>query len=440
MNRAITVIGLGFGDEGKGSIVDYLVREHDATTVVRFNGGAQAAHNVVTPDGRHHTFAQFGSGTFVDGVRTYLGPDVLVNPLNLFIENEHLIEVGVTDALDRLTIHPMAPLTTPFHVAANRLRELARGVGRHGSCGLGIGETKMDVLAGQALRAQHLDVDSLRVSLQAIQTRKRLEMLGGGPWHGSLEFLDEAQESWRVLNDKDVVEDTAEVFRTLAESVDIHELELEGTVIFEGAQGVLLDEAFGFQPYTTWSDCTTFRARRIIDDYPTGYWDEDTTIGVMRAYGTRHGPGPFPTYSAELTLQLPDEHNQFGEWQLNFDVGFTDLALANYALRAAGGIDHLAVTCMDRIEKLSKWRLCHDYLDPHDEVWRPFCAEVPTFDRQERVARSLMLAEPRYVEIDNPGILPELIAHYLGVPVGIVSHGPKAEDKRTLELTAPWLL
>src|ERR671935_3045894 len=102
---AIILGGLGYGDEGKGATVDFLARTEPVHTVVRFNGGPQAGHNVVTPDGRHHTFSQFGSAAFVPGVLTYLARPVLVNPLNAFREAEHLRAVGVPDAFDRLVVH-----------------------------------------------------------------------------------------------------------------------------------------------------------------------------------------------------------------------------------------------------------------------------------------------------------------------------------------------
>src|SRR5215212_9182933 len=142
--RAIILSGLGFGDEGKGSWTDFLARTEPVHTVVRFNGGAQAGHNVVTPDRRHHTFAQLGSGSFVRGVNTHLSRFMLVNPLRLLHEADELRALGVPDALSRLTVDRGAPVTTPFQVAANRLRELARGDARHGSCGMGIGETMAD--------------------------------------------------------------------------------------------------------------------------------------------------------------------------------------------------------------------------------------------------------------------------------------------------------
>jgi len=145
----VIVVDLGYGDAGKGTVVDWLcsprgglARGGEAVrTVVRFNGGAQAGHNVVTADGRQHTFAQFGSGTFTSGVRTHLSRFMLVDPLALAAEAGHLAALGVPDALARLTVDRDALLTTPYHRAANQVRELARGLDRHGSCGMGIGET-----------------------------------------------------------------------------------------------------------------------------------------------------------------------------------------------------------------------------------------------------------------------------------------------------------
>ncbi|HIB66122.1 MAG TPA: adenylosuccinate synthetase, partial [Phycisphaerales bacterium] len=141
MVKAIIVVDLGFGDSGKGTITDALVRQTDAAWVVRFNGGAQAGHAVVTEDGREHIFSQFGAGTFVPGVRTYLSRFMVLHPGGLLREAEVLEGKGVENALSRVVIDPRARVITPFHQAANRLREILRGDERHGSCGLGVGET-----------------------------------------------------------------------------------------------------------------------------------------------------------------------------------------------------------------------------------------------------------------------------------------------------------
>lgn len=144
--QAIIVVDLGFGDSGKGTIVDYLTRREHAHTVIRFNGGAQAVHNVVTPDGRDHAFAQFGSGMFVSNVHTHLSQFMMVNPIAMEREEEHLRQLGITDAFARTTIDGDALITTPFHKAVNRIKELVRGNTRHGSSGVGIGDTMSDFI------------------------------------------------------------------------------------------------------------------------------------------------------------------------------------------------------------------------------------------------------------------------------------------------------
>ncbi len=164
VNGHVIVVDLGYGDAGKGTIVDWLcARAADAAraagnasdrpvqAVVRFNGGAQAAHHVLARGTRQraraHPFAQFGSGTFTPGTRTFLSRFMLVDPLALVAEAEHLSELGVRDPFGLVAIDRDALLTTPYHRAANQAREAARGDGRHGSCGLGIGETASYALA-----------------------------------------------------------------------------------------------------------------------------------------------------------------------------------------------------------------------------------------------------------------------------------------------------
>ena len=143
--RVSIVVDLGFGDAGKGLVTDALVRRDGAGLVVRYNGGAQAGHNVVTREGQHHTFAQFGAGSFVPGVRTFLAHPFVLHPTALLVEGDLLRARGVGDIFERLRVSERARVITPFHQAMNRLRELARGEARHGSCGVGVGETVQDL-------------------------------------------------------------------------------------------------------------------------------------------------------------------------------------------------------------------------------------------------------------------------------------------------------
>jgi adenylosuccinate synthase len=145
VNGHAIVVDLGYGDAGKGTIVDWLcaqsardardapdARARQVQAVVRFNGGAQAAHHVLGPGGQPHAFAQFGSGTFTPGTRTFLSRFMLVDLLALVAEGEHLLSLGAPDPFGLLAIDSDAPLTTPYHRAANRAREEARETGRHG--------------------------------------------------------------------------------------------------------------------------------------------------------------------------------------------------------------------------------------------------------------------------------------------------------------------
>src|SRR5271157_4804463 len=138
---ALLVAGMAFGDEGKGSIVDALVRAYQSDLVVRYNGGAQAAHNVVTEHGQHHTFAQFGSGTFYPTCRTYLSRFVLINPVSMMNEEKALRGMEpspIYDAWSRLYIDPDCVVITPYQKAVNRLEESWRvgAYGAHGSTGM----------------------------------------------------------------------------------------------------------------------------------------------------------------------------------------------------------------------------------------------------------------------------------------------------------------
>src|SRR5690349_24164707 len=121
MTQHVAVVDLGYGDAGKGTIVDWLCANESVEAVIRFNGGAQAGHNVVTPDGRHHTFSQFGSGAFNPHVKTYLSRHVVIHPTALLIEGDILEAKRVQDPFSRLRLSDQALVITPFHQAANRI-------------------------------------------------------------------------------------------------------------------------------------------------------------------------------------------------------------------------------------------------------------------------------------------------------------------------------
>lgn len=358
--KAILLAGLAYGDEGKGSVADYLVRRELATAVVRYNGGAQAAHRVVLPCGKAHVFAQFGSGTLVPKVRTHLSRFMLVEPLGLMREEEHLRNLGITDAFDRLTIDAEAPVITPFHIATNRLLEASRGANRHGSCGLGIGETVEDIkeLGDLVLRVKDLSKLS--------QTQEKLEETRKRKLAKIEDLIPKISPSMhlhlQLLQNYQAASGYAERYRHFATKIQIvpgsylEHLTQTGVLVFEGAQGLLLDPSFGTPPHVTKTDITFNNAFTLLSE--VGYSHPVRKVGVVRAYHTRHGNGPFPTFDAELSTILADAANKDHDWQGKFKVGYFDADQTAYAIKSLGGIDELAITCLDRLSETPKpWKI-----------------------------------------------------------------------------------
>jgi adenylosuccinate synthase len=438
MQHAFLTVDLGFGDAGKGSIVDFLARAHDAHTVVRYNGGAQAGHRVVTAGAqpREHVFAQFSSGTLA-GAATHLSRFMLLDPLAMVAEEQHLRAIGVQDAFGRTTIDERALVITPFQRAVNRLKELARGAGRHGSCGMGIGETMVDWLehGERALFAGDLaKPDALHAKLAFLH---EINLAKARALRADLPGDEAAAREWGLLA-SDWAEWLIDSYRDFAGQACIvpgghlHSiLRRPGTVVFEAAQGVLLDEWNGFHPYTTWSTTTLENAELLLKE--AGYAGDLTRIGITRAYATRHGAGPLVTEDAELTQALPDACNITGAWQQGFRIGWLDLVMLRYALDVTSPLDYLAVTCLDRLAELPKIQVCRRYAYDTFTLDRIARAPAPyALDYQEQLTNNLARCRPLLEVIPDTSALLDLLAAELGVSVRLVSHGPAAEDKRFL--------
>jgi adenylosuccinate synthase len=457
--QAVLIADLSYGDAGKGSIVDYLTRQHQAHTVVRYNGGAQAAHNVVEESGKHHTFAQFGSGTLIPGTRTHLSHFMLVHPLSMLKEEQHLRSIGIEDAFQRTSIDEAALIITPFQQSANRLHEIARAQERHGSCGMGIGETMQDFLAygSQVLFARDLPHRAtVRKKLHFLRDLKlgQLERI-----QNQLPDTEQVRKELNSLYDPAIIDDCADLyqhFAGLAAIVDARYfsrlLAQPGTIIFEGAQGVLLDEWYGFHPYTTWSTTTFQNAEQLLQEH--AYSHAVTRIGVLRAYATRHGAGPLVTEDETLAALLPEAHNGNNPWQHAFRVGYLDLVATQYALKVAGQVDSLAVTHLDRLDRLPAWKLCTAYhysgreedLSPYFAVQGATITQInvcrpANLAHQESLTQRLWHCTPHYHSVSPDSSLHSrkkkedthqylaLLAHHLQRPITIASFGPTASEK-----------
>lgn len=437
--KATIVVGLGFGDEGKGTMVDALCRAvSEAPLVIRFNGGHQAAHNVITPDGRHHTFAQFGSGSLVPNVRTLISSHALFEPFALLKEAEHLEDLGLRKPLDSHAIDRRAMLVTPFHRAANRIREALRS-DRHGSCGLGIGEAMADRLSPEPLALFAGDLqkfEKLEKTLSALQERKAAELLP------KLEFLTHEPElpaELSLLRDPKAPKLVAEKLREAAkplkilDEVQLRKWTADAPLIFEGAQGVLLDEWYGFHPHTTWSTTTTANAESILREL--GWEGEVTRLGVLRSYHSRHGAGPFPSEDKALSAAMPDAHNGLGPWQGTFRLGHFDRVLARYALDVCP-VDALALTHLDRLEEARglghEIKMARSY-DWHGEEMSKIelKSRLEDLDFQEALGQRLSGVRPILVDLpQEQNEFIEKIESELELPIRWLSEGPSAREKR----------
>ena len=326
--KATIIVDLGFGDAGKGRITDLLA--NPGSLVVRYNGGAQAAHNVIH-NGRHHTFSQFGSGTF-RGAATFLSEYMLVEPLGFILEASALRDY---DVLRKTTVHPQCKITTPWHALANQAKERNRRAERHGSCGIGIGETVNAANHGYSLTVEDVKYGTIKHITDKC-TALRHFLLDQTP-HNYLDFsYSYTWHEWQVS-------DFVHALASFRDAVNVHpepDLNRYDNVIFEGAQGILIDEKYGAAPYHTWSNCTTGNAEKLCAEWGL----EPYRLGVTRTYMVRHGAGPLPSEVRTMSFK---EHNMGSMWQGAPRYGHMDLGLIKYAVACNGGVDGLAVTWLD---------------------------------------------------------------------------------------------
>jgi adenylosuccinate synthase len=434
--KIFIAVGLSFGDEGKGTCTDALVRRNGADLVVRYNGGPQASHAVYDGD-TVHRFSQFGSGTFVPGCRTLLGRHMLVNPITLNMEANDLTEKGVDKVSPRMFIDSRARLVLPYHRALNRLTERARGAAKHGSCGMGVGacvEDYMQHSADAVYAADLLKPDLLAEKLDACCRRlypKAAELYAAV--HGDVDAAKELSTFHFDIDRLSIIYGgIAAVYgRQILQDEQVADLMLKSSgIVFEGAQGVLLDENYGFHPHTTWSTTTTKNALLMLEE--AEITERPVTVGITRSYMTRHGAGPFPTYSEKLTQLLSDVNNPENDWQGALKSGYLDLRLLSYALRVNGPVDYLAVTHFDRVTPT--WAVAVDNYQLR------YALRKKTRNLKEQVALTAALIAAEREE-SNQEVGLELIKrdHFLdyveqalGTKIGIISSGPRHTDKRFL--------
>ncbi len=351
---ATVIIGAGFGDEGKGLLTDFHAHGFAKDCiVVRFNGGAQAGHTVVTPGGRRHVHSHFGSGTLT-GAATFLSRHFVSNPLLFRREAIELEKLDVGSPA--VFADERGLVTTPYDMLINQWVESSRGSRKHGSCGVGFGETIERCLDERfVIHISDLaDQNRLRTTIDRIRqkwTPARLEKL-------NVPKLT-AEQKGLLLSDKlrDQFIDAAIEFyaRIRVARPDILK---SSNVVFEGAQGLLLDENYGWFPHVTRSSTGLKNAVEVAAEAGIERLD---CVYVTRGYATRHGAGYLPhELPNKPYAAIEDATNVQNPHQDNLRFGWLDLDLLSSTIdgdfklySATPGIEitsQLAVTCLDQLD------------------------------------------------------------------------------------------
>jgi len=348
MRKAQVIIGANYGDEGKGLLTDYFASQNPNSLIVRFNGGAQAGHTVVSPDGRRHVFSHFGSGSFLDAP-TFLSKFFIVNPM-LF--TKELDELRSKNIQPEVLVDPRALVSTPFDVFINQSVELHRGGGRHGSCGVGINET-----VTRCLRSLHfctrvkdlLDEDNLRNHLLDLSHKWLLPRLFEHQIDQNLEPVQSFLSQVEKIIER-FISDTNAFLNAVTITKDCP---ADKQIIFEGAQGLMLDELRSDQfPHVTRSRTGLTNVIELIPQFDI---DELGVTYVSRTYITRHGAGPL---RGEEQFSFPDATNVPNPFQGHLRFARLDPGELSYSIErdlknartAFSRIDaNLAFTCADQI-------------------------------------------------------------------------------------------
>ena len=429
MSRNLVVIGAQWGDEGKGKIVDLLTER--VAAVIRFQGGHNAGHTLVI-DGARTVLSLIPSGILHPGVQCLIGNGVVLSLEALFREGDALVQKGVP-VYERLRVSPNCALILPSHVALDRARERASGANAIGTTGRGIGPAYEDKVARRAVRVADL--------FQRDRLAARLgEMLDFHNFVLQRYFSVEPVEFQRTLEDC-----LAQAERVLPLVEDVSErlrahMQAGGNLLFEGAQGALLDVDVGTYPFVTSSNTTAGAAA-----VGTGLGPRDihAVLGIVKAYTTRVGAGPFPT---ELFDEMGEHLSRVGH-EFGAVTGrprrcgwFDAVALRRAVLH--NSISSLGVTKLDVLDGLDTIRICTGYRIDGEIRENPpllphrYAEVVPVYE-----------ALPGWSEptagITEFARLPDNARRYLarmeelaGVPIDIVSTG--ADRAETIVLRHPF--
>lgn len=417
----VVVLGVQWGDEGKGRIVDLIADRADL--VVRYQGGNNAGHTIIV-DGKKTVLHHIPSGILRKGTLSLIGNGVVVDPGVLVKEMETLSAAGHPVSPANLLVSDRAHVILPYHREIDILRERSMDGKKIGTTGRGIGPVYEDKYARRGFRLHDIaSPDGFRERLHMVMAERNAyieKVLGGSPLDPE-KVYEEYVGYGEVL--KPYVSDVSEVIRSGG---------AEGKkILFEGAQGSLLDVDFGTYPYVTSSNAGL---GGVFSGTGAAFGLVNSVVGVSKAYTTRVGEGPFPTEeSGEIAEALRSEGGEYGATTgRSRRCGWLDAVALNYAIKT-NGVSVLALTKLDVLSGFEKLKICTGYRR-NGSVTREFPASLSVLESCTPLYDEFPGWEENLDEVQSADDLPANAVDFIkkveeltGVPVWIVSVGPSRD-------------
>lgn len=471
--------GMQYGDEGKGSFVDWLTDTEKIDCIVRYNGGCSSSHTVINPDGIIHKYRQLGSGMFRNTCQTYLTENMVVDLAALKREIEGFAletNTNIIDVLKRVHIHENCFVVTNYHKLMNMLREISLGENRRCSGGSGVSEVKrifFDTAGAVGIQIKEI------FSINALDiVKKKFKLLQQHVfdfynqnytliWNNVPEQMASNLRKWIVwLNGDYAAEYEATSYINkfgrdsefdLFSNGCIYEssseyIESYDKVIYEGTRGLLIDYEYGTKPNTTFLNTTIEFAVKSVNSK-----DTMSRIGVAKAICSRHGAGAFPTEVEKMSEEINDDNQEVTYLNGKIRYGWFDAVLFRYA-QSINNVNEVYLSSLDLLSNYRKIKICNRYIydgeidDIFSETFSYFIDEdgkVNITDIKmpnEELGKYLEKCIPKYIVIDgwNSYIyditkkeeLPEGCLLYIkmieiitGVKVSVISVGPTRDNK-----------
>ena len=422
----IVVVGSQWGDEGKGKIVDYLSEKADI--IVRFQGGHNAGHTLVI-NGKTYKLSILPSGIVRQDKISIIGNGVVIDPWALLDEIQKIKKTGINISRENLKISNSAPLILPVHSQIDEAREKQRGDNKIGTTGRGIGPAYEDKVARRAIRVSDLkDKIHLKEKVHKLLNHHNI-------WLKANNF--------ETLDPDNIIENILEISQDILEFADETWVTLDNynskgkRILFEGAQGTMLDIDHGTYPFVTSSSTVSGNA---ASGTGFGFLNISKVLGITKAYTTRVGSGPFPTeQNNEIGNKLGELGHEFGTVTgRKRRCGWFDAVMVKQAIKISG-ISSIALTKLDVLDEFEELKVCTSYKIGDQEInFFPSCQ----LD-QNKIKPSYETIEGWNIKTEGISVfddLPENAIKYIkrlenliGCPIDIISTSPRREDTILLD-------